>query len=173
MGNAGGPAEDPSTDPAAVITVSDSVSRGLRTDVGGQRAEEALHRLGFKPVIRETVPDERDAIAALLRHLADERGIRLIVTTGGTGVGPRDVTPEATYDVVDRVVPGMAEAMRAESLRKTPFAMISRQVVGTRGQALIINLPGNPKAVDECLAVVAPVLNHTLDLLAGHTQHKA
>lgn len=157
---------------AAVITVSDSVSRGLRTDIGGQRAEEALARMGFAVAVRVAVPDEREEIAALLRRLADEEGVRLIVTTGGTGLGPRDVTPEATLDVVDRTVPGIAEAMRAESVKKTPFGMISRQVAGTRGQALILNLPGNPQAVDECLAVVAPVLRHTLDLLAGRTQHQ-
>ncbi|MBX6353970.1 MAG: MogA/MoaB family molybdenum cofactor biosynthesis protein [Thermoflavifilum sp.] len=157
--------------PAAVVTVSDSVAAGTRVDTGGDNAERKLAHHGFHVAWRITVPDERDQISAALRQLCDE-GARLIITTGGTGLGPRDVTPEATRDVIDREVPGMAEAMRAESLRFTPFAMTSRQVVGVRGQTLIINLPGSPRGVEQCLDVVLPVVPHVLDLLAGRTRHE-
>ncbi|WDL98720.1 MogA/MoaB family molybdenum cofactor biosynthesis protein [Alicyclobacillus sp. ALC3] len=157
---------------AAVITLSDGAHHGTRVDKSGDLLEQKLASAGYEVVVRRVLPDERAELAALLRSLADDHGVRLVVTTGGTGLGPRDVTPDATRDVIDREVPGMAEAMRMESLKKTPFAMTSRQVVGTRGQTLIVNLPGSPKAVDECLDVIIRVIPHTLDLLAGKTEHK-
>ena len=112
-------------------------------------------------------------MAQALREFADRSDVNLIVTTGGTGLGPRDNTPEATQSVIEREVPGMAEAMRAESLKATPMAMISRGVCGVRSSTLIINLPGSPKAVKETFAVISPVLSHALDLLAGKTSHRA
>ncbi len=157
---------------AAVITLSDGVHHGTRVDKSGDLLEQRLASAGYEVVVRRVLPDERTELAALLRSLADDHGVRLVVTTGGTGLGPRDVTPDATRDVIDREVPGMAEAMRMESLKKTPFAMTSRQVVGTRGQTLIVNLPGSPKAVDECMDVIIRVIPHTLDLLAGKTEHR-
>jgi molybdopterin adenylyltransferase len=156
---------------AAVVTVSDSVSAGTRVDTGGENAAKKLTAHGFEVAWRVTVPDERPEIAATLRRLCEE-GAALIVTTGGTGLGPRDVTPEATRDVIQREIPGMAEAMRMEGLRYTPFAMTSRQVVGVSGTTLIINLPGSPRGVEQCLDVVLPVVPHVLDLLHGRTRHK-
>lgn len=157
----------------AVITVSDSASRGERIeDISGDTAQAILSASGYDVAFREVVPDERAEIAERMRALADELEVACIVTTGGTGLAARDVTPEATRDVIDAELPGMAEAMRLESLKKTPMAMLSRQVVGKRNGTLIVNLPGSPKAVDECLHVVLPVLGHALNLLAGHTAHK-
>jgi molybdenum cofactor synthesis domain-containing protein len=112
------------------------------------------------------VPDDRPRIEATLQELAGA-GLDLVLTTGGTGLGPRDVTPEATLAVVDRLVPGLAEAMRQESLKKTPHAMLSRGIAGVRGRTLIVNLPGSPRAVRECFAVIAPVLTHAVDILGG------
>lgn len=157
---------------AAVVTVSDSASSGHRQDTSGQTLQALLESHGFKVGYREVVPDERQLIRSVLERLCSMRDVHLVVTTGGTGIGPRDVTPEATRDVVERELPGMAEAMRMESLKKTPFAMTSRQVVGVCQTTLIINLPGSPKAVEECFDVVRPVLNHVVDLVHGRTQHK-
>ena len=126
---------------------------------------ELVIAAGWTVAEKTITPDDRAIIAAQLRDWADNGEIALIVTTGGTGVGPRDVTPEATTDVVDRLVPGMAEQMRAQTVAKTPMAMTSRQVVGIRGSTLIINLPGSPKAVQECLDVLMPVLPHLLEVL--------
>ena len=128
---------------------------------------ELLGEAGARVVVREVVSDELAPLAEKLRELAGREGVNLVVTTGGTGLGPRDNTPEATRAVVEREVPGMAEAMRAESLRQTPTAMLSRGVCGVCGGALVVNLPGSPKAVRECFAVIAPVLAHAVSVIAG------
>lgn len=154
-----------------VITVSDSSHAGVRKDVSGDVAATILSSHGCEVVVREVVPDERTLISKALRMLCAADNVQCIVTTGGTGIGPRDVTPEATLDVVERLLPGMAEAMRLESLKKTPFAMISRQVVGVCGTTLIVNLPGSPTAVEECLHVILPVIPHAIELLHGRTEH--
>ena len=152
-----------------VLTVSDMGPRGLRADTSGEAIREALPRLDGREARYAIIPDERERIALTLREWADSGEVDLILTTGGTGLGPRDVTPEATRDVLEREAPGLGEAMRADTLRKTPFAMISRQVAGARGRCLIVNLPGSPKAVRECLEVVLPVLPHAVELLRGKT----
>ena len=149
----------------AVLVASDSGSAGDRADRSGKLIEELVTVVGWIVAEKTITPDDRAIIAAQLRDWADNGEIALIVTTGGTGVGPRDVTPEATTDVVDRLVPGMAEQMRAQTVAKTPMAMTSRQVVGIRGSTLIINLPGSPNAVQECLDVLMPVLPHLLEVL--------
>ncbi|MBW1645575.1 MAG: MogA/MoaB family molybdenum cofactor biosynthesis protein [Deltaproteobacteria bacterium] len=153
---------------AAVLTVSDRGYAGQRPDESGPQLEKdlAASGLGFTVVARRVVPDERERIAAALTAWADE-GISLILTTGGTGFSPRDVTPEATTAVIERPAPGFTEAMRQESRKITPHAMISRAVAGIRRGSLIINLPGSVKAARECLAVVLPALPHALDKLAG------
>jgi len=150
---------------AAVLTVSDKGSRGEREDASGAALEEALRGLGVASVERAIVPDERDQIAAVLRRWADETKISLVLTTGGTGMTSRDVTPEATLEVFDRQAPGFAEAMRAGSLAKTPHAMISRAVSGIRGRTLIINMPGSPGACREQYAMIAPALPHAVEKL--------
>lgn len=152
---------------AAILTSSDSSAKGEYEDTSGAAIRELLTSIDFEVTKYEVVPDERDLITERLRAWADSGDIQLIVTTGGTGLGPRDVTPEATRAVLDYEVPGIAEAMRAEGLKHTPMSMISRAVAGVRNGVLIINLPGNPKAVRENLAVVLPVLRHALDLLSG------
>jgi molybdenum cofactor synthesis domain-containing protein len=123
-------------------------------------------------VDRKILSDDLEPLAQTLRAFADREDVNLIVTTGGTGLGPRDNTPEATKRVIEREVPGIAEAIRAESLKVTPMAMISRGVCGVRSATLIVNLPGSPKAVKETFAVIAPVLSHAMDLLAGRTRHQ-
>jgi len=152
---------------AAILTVSDKGSRGQRTDTAGPAARQILEAQGAEVVAAEIVPDERPLIAARLRHYADELKCDLVLTAGGTGLAPRDVTPEATKDVIEREAPGIPEAMRAASLDKTPMAMISRAAAGVRGRTLIINLPGSERAVRECLEVVLPVLSHAVELLRG------
>jgi molybdopterin adenylyltransferase len=151
-----------------ILTVSDRSSRGDRDDLSGPEIREIVTRsLGEEvDVVRyEVVPDERFMIQETLREWADEMRVDLILTTGGTGLTPRDVTPEATRAVIEREVPGLTEAMRAASLAKTPHAMLSRAVAGTRRQSLIINLPGSPKAVREALEVVMPAIPHAVDLI--------
>lgn len=151
----------------AIITLSDKGYRGEREDASGRVIREMVAGIGATVDHYEVLPDERGTIADKLRALADSGSIDLIVTTGGTGVAQRDVTPEATRDVVERELPGMAEAMRAESLRKTPHAMISRAVAGIRGRTLIVNLPGSPRAVRENLSVLLPALPHAVEKILG------
>ncbi len=152
---------------AAILTVSDKGAAGEREDTSGAAIRELLTSIGVEVLRYEVVADELDIVSARLREWADGGEVGLIVTTGGTGLGPRDVTPEATQAVLGYEVPGIAEAMRAEGLRHTPMSMISRAVAGVRNRTLIINLPGSPKGVRENLAVVLPVLQHALELLAG------
>jgi molybdenum cofactor synthesis domain-containing protein len=161
---------------AAVLTVSDRVTRGEVEDSSGPALAARLEEAGWRVIDRATVPDEVEAIAAALSRLADE-GVALVLTTGGTGIAPRDVTPDATRRVVDREVTGIAEAIRAASLAQTPHAMLSRATAGVRGATLIVNLPGSPKAVAETFSVLAPVLDHAARLLRGApvsaTEHQA
>jgi molybdenum cofactor synthesis domain-containing protein len=151
----------------AIITLSDKGSKGERVDESGKAIREMVSTLGADVRHYEVLPDERPIIAATLVRLSDSGQIDLILTTGGTGVAPRDVTPDATRDVIDRELPGMAEAMRAESLKKTAHAMISRSVAGIRKQTLIVNLPGSPRAVRENLAVILPALSHAIEKIKG------
>ena len=152
-----------------VLTISDKGARGDRQDKSGAVIREILPSIAARIVNYDVIPDEKELIAAKLVKWADEDDLDVVITTGGTGLTPRDVTPEATLAVVDRIVPGFAEAMRAESLKKTPHAMLSRAVVGTRGKCLIINLPGSPKAVRECLEVILPALPHAVETLKGQS----
>jgi len=150
-----------------ILTVSDKGAKGEREDLSGSAIRESLSALDARIANYEIVADEQELVADRLVRWADEQAMDVILTTGGTGLTPRDVTPEATLSVIDRLVPGFAEAMRAESLKKTPTAMLSRAVVGTRGRCLIINLPGSPKAVRECLEVILPALPHAVETLRG------
>src|SRR5215813_12608426 len=150
---------------AVVLTISDSASRGEREDLSGPVVVAELQSLKAEIVATEVLPDEREQIAARLRHYADSGTVNLIVTTGGTGLSPRDVTPEATRDVIEREAPGLAELMRAESLKITPLAALSRSVCGARGRTLIINLPGSVRGARENLQAVARLLPHAIALL--------
>jgi len=152
---------------AGVITISDKGFRGEREDKSGQEIIAMLKDAGIHVTCIKIISDEKDLIKETLIDFADKKNIPLIVTTGGTGVSPRDVTPDATLEVIDKEVPGMAEAMRQASAAVTPHAMISRAVVGIRGKALIVNLPGSPKAVRENLAVILPALPHAVEKIKG------
>ncbi|MBW1996913.1 MAG: MogA/MoaB family molybdenum cofactor biosynthesis protein [Deltaproteobacteria bacterium] len=154
---------------AGVLVLSDKASRGERFDESGLVASEMLETLGFSVVKREIIPDDLQQIVNTLSRWVDEEGLNLIVTSGGTGLSPTDVTPQAMKQVIDYEVPGMAEAMRGESLKKTPHAMISRAMVGVRKSCLIINLPGSPGGVRENLQVLLPALEHALSKLMGDT----
>jgi molybdenum cofactor synthesis domain-containing protein len=158
-----------------ILTISDKGSRGEREDVSGQAIRDSLSFLVDSYIAKyEVVPDERDVIADKLANWADEESVDIILTTGGTGLSQRDVTPEATMSILDKVVPGFAEAMRAKTFSSTPMSMLSRAVAGIRGKCLIINLPGSPKAVRECLSVVLPVIPHAMEIIRGEiTEHLA
>jgi molybdopterin adenylyltransferase len=154
-----------------ILTVSDKGSRGQRQDLSGPAVREMVAHLGAV-VKYEVVPDEREIISGKLIEWADSGAVDIILTSGGTGLGQRDITPEATLAVIDRSVPGIVEAMRAKSMPITPTAMLSRAVAGLKGQCLIINLPGSPKAVQECLEAVLPALAHAVEIVKGAvTEH--
>jgi len=152
---------------AAVLTISDKASRGERADTSGAAIAELLASINATPSRTAVVPDEHERIASTLREWADSGEIDVIVTTGGTGLGPRDVTPEATAEVIERPVPGLGERMRAEGVKHTPMASLSRGVAGVRGNCLIINLPGSEKGVRQNLAAVIDLLPHAVELLRG------
>jgi molybdopterin adenylyltransferase len=155
---------------AAALTVSDGVDMGTREDKSGDLLEELLSAEGYE-VLRRVVPDERDAIAEAIEELAGEA--RLVLTTGGTGLGPRDVTPEATASVLERMAPGIAEAIRADSIAKTPHALLSRGMAGVRGTTLVVNLPGSTGGCRDGFRILQPALGHALELLAGEeTAHR-
>ena len=155
-----------------ILTISDKGAQGQRHDRSGEVIRESLSQLGSHIIKYGIVPDEHEVIAGKLAEWADEGGVDVILTTGGTGLGQRDVTPEATLSVIDKSVPGFAEAMRVKSLEKTPMAMLSRAIAGVRGKCLIINLPGSPKAVQECLEVVLPAIPHAVEIIKGEvTEH--
>jgi len=155
---------------AAVLTVSDGVVEGTRADGSGDLLEQLLRVDGYA-VTRRVVPDEREAIGAAIAELADEA--ELVLTTGGTGLGPRDVTPEATLDVVGRIAPGVAEAIRADAVARTPHGLLSRGVAGVRGRTLVVNLPGSTGGCRDGFAVLRPALRHALELLAGESTRHA
>ena len=154
---------------AAVVTVSDSCARGQRKDASGPAVAQLLEKLNFSVLAQEVVPDDEIRIQNLLIRLA--RQVRLIVTTGGTGIAPRDVTPDATARVCDRMLDGVAEKMRSEGMKKTQYAALSRGICGVRGQAIILNLPGSPNGAVESLEAVAGLLPHAIELLSGQTEH--
>ena len=158
-----------------ILTISTKGARGEREDTSGMVIRELIGspEVGGQVAAYEVIPDDRSIIEARLRQWSDERKLNLILTTGGTGLGPYDLTPEATLAVLERQAPGIAEAMRLESLKHTPFGMLSRAVAGTHGASLIINLPGSPKGVRECLGAILPALPHAIGLLVGEiTEHK-
>ncbi|MBW3595245.1 MAG: MogA/MoaB family molybdenum cofactor biosynthesis protein [Actinobacteria bacterium] len=158
------------THSGAVVTVSDAATRGDRVDTSGDEAERLLGAIGIDVVERRLVADELSEIVAVLTELSDG-AVDVVVTTGGTGLSPRDVTPEATGRVIEREAPGLAELIRSEGTKKTPYASLSRGIAGIRKQTLIINLPGSTKAVSEGLEVLSPILSHGLDTLTGRTEH--
>ncbi len=154
---------------AVVITLSDKGSRGEREDLSGQVIKDIVCRMGGSVENYILIPDDAAMLKEKLLLFSSDNNCDLIITTGGTGMGPRDITPETTKEVIEKEIPGMAEAMRMESLKKTPHGMLSRAVCGMRGETLIINLPGSPKAVQECLEVIKPALPHAIQLIKGKT----
>jgi len=152
---------------AGILTISDKGSKGEREDKSGFEIERLLKTLPAKVDFYEIIPDEKEIIMRKLIDCVDNKKLDLIITTGGTGVSPRDVTPDATLSVIEREIPGMAEAMRFEGLKKTPHAMISRAIVGIRKSSLIVNLPGSPRAVSENLSVILPSIPHALEKIKG------
>jgi molybdenum cofactor synthesis domain-containing protein len=159
---------------AGIITISDGVWRRERPDDSGKAIRESLSGVECRVVKYEVIPDEVKTISSKLAEWADEGTIDVILTTGGTGLAPRDVTPEATLAIVDKVVPGLGEVMRIQTLAKAPFSILSRAVAGVRKKCLIINLPGSPKAVRECLEVILPAIPHAVQIIKGEiTQHTA
>ncbi|AZO96018.1 molybdopterin adenylyltransferase [Halocella sp. SP3-1] len=156
-----------------ILTLSDTGAAGQREDKSGPLIQEIISKNDGQVDYYQIIPDDQEQISAELIKMSDEMGLNLILTTGGTGLAPRDVTPEATKEVIDRGVPGIAEAIRLESLKKTPKAMLSRGVSGVRKETLIINLPGSPKAVEECLEVVLPVLSHAIELIKNEVTNCA
>jgi molybdopterin adenylyltransferase len=156
----------------AILTISDGVSAGVREDLSKTAIEESIKDMECEVLYRAVVPDEKDKIAAKLKEWCDVNRVDLVLTTGGTGFAPRDVTPEATREVLEREAPGLGEAMRAATLAAVPASMLSRSIAGIRNRTLIVNLPGSPKACRECLDVIMPVLPHGISLLKGETgQH--
>ena len=154
-----------------ILTSSDLGSQGKREDTSGQAIREMMTSRGYTVVQYQVVPDDAEVIGSRLREWADSGEVDLVLTTGGTGLGPRDVTPEATSAVIERPVPGLAEAMRLQTMKSTPLSLLSRGVAGTRGRCLIVNLPGSPRGGRECLEVVLPALDHAVEVLHGHPGH--
>ncbi len=151
----------------AILTISDSCAQGKREDVSGRTIKDMLAEDRFEICQKKIVADDHEKIVNELKHFSDEAGVDVVLTTGGTGLGPRDVTPEATASVCERIVPGLGEIMRAEGLKKTANAILSRALAGIRKNTLIINLPGSPKAVRECLEVILDVLPHAVNMMRG------
>ena len=156
---------------AAVLTISDSVKAGTRTDRSGPAVRARLEQLGWRVSVTEVIPDEPPDISARLAALADGAQVSAIFTTGGTGIAPRDRTPEATRSILEREIPGFGELMRARGMESTPRAVLSRAVAGVRGQVLIVNLPGSPKGAVESLNAIVELVPHVLELLGGRTEH--
>jgi molybdenum cofactor synthesis domain-containing protein len=155
----------------AILTISDAGSKGERADTSGDAISEIAACAGLREVERAIVPDEKDLVSGRLAQWCDGGGVDVVLTTGGTGLGPRDVTPEATRAVIELEVPGIGEAMRMGTLAKTPFAILSRSVAGARSGCLIVNLPGSPTGVRECLGVAMPAIPHALEMLKGWRTH--